>query len=196
MKDGFVNGTWSSLPGRYSVSSGYKWLMGQQQPVHWYPLIWNRTLIPRHGFIGWLVVQERLMTKDRLLAFGIITDVACALCSIQNESYHHLFSECIFSTHCWDLFNEWIGIQIPKARVVDWFLKWRCNSLMKKQIIGAAIVALWYHIWHARNIARLEARVMAPRYILSQVKHDIKGRCQERKWTMKISHLPWEPVYA
>ncbi|XP_074292177.1 uncharacterized protein LOC141619041 [Silene latifolia] len=113
---------------------------------------------------------------DRLFTFGITNDMACAICSSQTETHQHLFSEYTFSTHCWDLLNAWIGIQIPKAKVVDWFLKWRCNSLMKKQIIGAAIVARWYHIWNARNIARIESRMLAPRYILRQVKHDIKGR--------------------
>ncbi|XP_074282830.1 uncharacterized protein LOC141607377 [Silene latifolia] len=195
MKGGFAAGT-CLLPDKYQVSSGYNWLMGQHQHVPWYPLIWNRTLLPRHAFIGWLIVQGRLMTRDKLFKFGITTDQACAICFSQNENHQHLFSDCTYSTLCWDLLNEWLGLSIPKTRVVDWYITWRCPSLMKKQIVGAAIVALWYHIWHARNIARIEARVLAPRYILRQVKQDIQGRCQERKWTLKLTKLPWEPVYV
>ncbi|XP_074300723.1 uncharacterized protein LOC141632032 [Silene latifolia] len=196
MKDGFATETWAVLPGSYLVSNGYKWLMGQQHHVTWYPLIWNKTMLPRHAFIGWLIVQGRLMTRDRLFKFGITTDMVCAICSSHNETHQHLFSDCTYSTLCWDLLNGWLGLSIPKTRVVDWFITWRCPLLMKKQIIGAAIVALWYHIWTARNIARIEARVLAPRYILRQVKQDIQGRCQERKWTLKMTKLLWEPVYV
>ncbi|XP_074306260.1 uncharacterized protein LOC141641499 [Silene latifolia] len=195
MKPGFVTGTWAVFPGSYSVSNGYRWLLGQQHPVTWYPLIWNKTLVPRHAFVGWLIVQGRLMTRDRLFRFGITTDMACAICSLQNETHQHLFSDCTYCTRCWDLLNEWLGMSIPKTSVVDWYTAWRCPSLMKKQIIGAAIVALWYHIWNARNIARIEDRVLAPRFLLRKVKQDIQGRCQERKWSLKMTKLPWEPAY-
>ncbi|XP_074292958.1 uncharacterized protein LOC141619835 [Silene latifolia] len=152
-------------------------------------------MVPRHAFVGWLIVQGRLMTRDRLFRFGITTDMACAICSLQNETHQHLFSYCTYCTRCWDLLNEWLGMSISKTSVVDWFTAWRCPSLMKKQIIGAAIVALWYHIWNARNIARIEDRVLAPRFLLRKVKQDIQGRCQERKWSLKMTKLPWEPVY-
>ncbi|XP_074288080.1 uncharacterized protein LOC141613238 [Silene latifolia] len=195
MKYGFTNGQWSATQGEYQVSSGYQWLMGQQQAVQWYPMVWSRTIIPRHAFIGWLVMQERLITRDRLLSFGVITEAECVICSNQTETHAHLIYECMFSRQCWDLLSGWFGISFSRSNVVDWFLKWRCPSLMKKQIVGAAMVALWYHIWNARNITRLEAKVMTPRYILMQVKHDIQLRCRERRWTLKAMKLPWEPSF-
>ncbi|XP_074300984.1 uncharacterized protein LOC141632329 [Silene latifolia] len=100
MKAGYVNGNWSANNGVYSVSSGYKWLLGQQNKVPWLSLVWNKTSIPKHSFIGWLAIQERLLTKDRLLKFGVISDGLCFLYHHYLETHQHLLYDCHFSQQC------------------------------------------------------------------------------------------------
>ncbi|XP_074304878.1 uncharacterized protein LOC141639720 [Silene latifolia] len=180
LKPGFLNGQWIDNKGVYSVSSGYKWLCGQQSKVKWCPLIWNQTIIPKHSFISWLVVQERLMTRERLLNFGIITDVSCFFCHSHLETHQHLLYDCQFSKLCWALLCGWLEIDLPSAGLIDWCLNWRCKSLMKKQIVYAAIVAVWYHIWNARNVCRLEAMLITLAALITKVKLDITRRCKDR----------------
>ncbi|XP_074288554.1 uncharacterized protein LOC141613708 [Silene latifolia] len=195
MKPGYLNGKWIDNNGNYSVSSGYKWLCGQQSKVTWCPVIWTQTSIPKHSFIGWLVVQERLMTRERLLNFGFITDGACLFRQSHLETHQHLMYECKFSQLCWDLIRGWLEIDFPTPGLVAWCLNWRCKSLMKKQIVFTAIVAAWYHLWHAKNVCRLEAVLITPSVLLKQVKQDVCRRCKDRVWSLKAHKLPWEPTY-
>ncbi|GAB2295977.1 hypothetical protein Dimus_030123, partial [Dionaea muscipula] len=57
--------------GRYSPRVAYGILRGTCCRVPWWPLVWNSATPPRLGFILWLVLHERIRTKDRLLRMGI-----------------------------------------------------------------------------------------------------------------------------
>ncbi|XP_074308232.1 uncharacterized protein LOC141643100 [Silene latifolia] len=168
LKTGFVNSSWDNQ-GQYSVSNGYAWLQGDQQKVTWSPLVWNRMNVPKHSFIVWLAVQRRLMTKDRLLKFGIITDAVCDMCLAHQEDHHHLLYGCLFSAQCWNLFRDWLNINMPLVGVLEWGLHWRCRSLLKKQVILAAMAALVYHIWTIRNKCRMELQLPRPCRVLADV---------------------------
>lgn len=65
--------------------------------VAWAIGIWNRMSFPKHRFIAWLGIQNRLRTKDILLHFGVCPDNLCCLCGIEVETHIHLFFECEFS---------------------------------------------------------------------------------------------------
>ncbi|XP_074288609.1 uncharacterized protein LOC141613766 [Silene latifolia] len=122
VKLGFSNGIWTCTQGEYNVASGYKWLMGQQQPVLWYPLIWSKTIIPKHAFIGWLIVQERLLTKDRLLKFGVFNDGLCEFCQDQLEDHRHLLIEAKVPCPRWIIQKVKYDIQ-ARCRDRAWALK-------------------------------------------------------------------------
>ncbi|XP_074314393.1 uncharacterized protein LOC141649604 [Silene latifolia] len=86
-KPAYSNGKWGTNVGVYNVAAGYSWLQGSIPKVPWYPIIWNRLNLPKHSLIGWLAIQSRLLTKDRLVRFGIITDGACDMCLDQPEDH-------------------------------------------------------------------------------------------------------------
>ncbi|XP_074301545.1 uncharacterized protein LOC141632944 [Silene latifolia] len=109
------------------------------------------------------------MTKDRLLKFGIIADSVCDICLAHQEDHHHLLYSCPFSAQCWDLFKTWLNINMPLAGVLEWGLKWRCRSLLKKQVVLAAMAALVYHIWIVRNKCRIEFQIPRPCRVLADV---------------------------
>ncbi|XP_074288645.1 uncharacterized protein LOC141613800 [Silene latifolia] len=170
LKYGYSNGTWQTNHSEYTVSQGYKWLTGPQTKVAWWPLIWSRVNYPKHSFIGWLAIQDKLLTKDRLLKFGVLQDEKCELCLDHIKDHQHLLYTCPFSAKCLVIFKSCLGVPFPTAEVLDWIVKCRCKSLMKKKIIFTAMLALVYHIWTARNICRLECRVQRPERIIEMVK--------------------------
>ncbi|XP_074305781.1 uncharacterized protein LOC141641002 [Silene latifolia] len=98
LKDGFYAGEWTEHHG-YSVAHGYHWLQGPKDKVSWCPLIWNKLNLPKHSFIGWLAVQHRLLTKDRLMQFGIITDGLCDLCMAHPETHQHWRCRSLMKKH-------------------------------------------------------------------------------------------------
>ncbi|XP_074298095.1 uncharacterized protein LOC141628911 [Silene latifolia] len=117
-KSAYLMNHWNGTLGNYTIAVGYKWLQGERARVVWFPLIWNRINVPKHLFVGWLAVQGRLLTKERMFNFGFNEDRLCDLCGIQYEDHEHLFYGCAFSRRCWILTGDWLGIQFPSSRLV------------------------------------------------------------------------------
>lgn len=64
--------------------------------MSWSEAIWHSLAIKKCLFIFWLVVQKRLITRDRLISFGLDLNPECLLCGTSNETHVHLFEECPF----------------------------------------------------------------------------------------------------
>nr|KAJ0197604.1 hypothetical protein LSAT_V11C700342430 [Lactuca sativa] len=56
------------------------------QKVPWVHLVWFKQHIPRHSFILWLAIQERLMTQDRMRFWDKNKNLKCTLCNLQSVS--------------------------------------------------------------------------------------------------------------
>ncbi|XP_056685981.1 uncharacterized protein [Spinacia oleracea] len=85
---------------RYSIKEMYSDLSDSQPKVHWHNQVWNRISVPKHGFILWLYMLNRLNTKARLFRVGVCMDNLCAICGANEETILHLFYKCKFSTNC------------------------------------------------------------------------------------------------
>ncbi|XP_074305951.1 uncharacterized protein LOC141641179 [Silene latifolia] len=192
-KPAYCTGKWSTNTGRYNVSVGYSWLQGDQTKVSWYPVIWNMLNLPKHSFIGWLAIQCRLMTKDRLIRFGIINEGTCDMCMAQPEDHTHLLYSCRFSASCWNMLAAWLGVVFPSTWILDWCCLWRCRSLMKKKLVITAVLAMVYQIWMAQNICRLESKLLHPSYVVNNVQAMVKRRGHDWKWTSKYERMQWTP---
>ena len=46
-------------------------------------------MVPKHAFIAWMVVFNRLPTKDRMNKWGIELECCCSLCKQVEESRDH-----------------------------------------------------------------------------------------------------------
>uniref|UniRef100_A0A803PTY7 Reverse transcriptase domain-containing protein n=1 Tax=Cannabis sativa TaxID=3483 RepID=A0A803PTY7_CANSA len=55
---------------------------------------------PKHSFISWIVVQDRLKTRDRLKRMGIVNEDTCTLCGQVTETCAHLFFDCPVAKSC------------------------------------------------------------------------------------------------
>ncbi|XP_074313789.1 uncharacterized protein LOC141648982 [Silene latifolia] len=137
----------------YSIKLGYSWLVDEGLDKAWHPWIANKFMIPRHGFILWLVAHKRLLTRDRLMRMGVTQTNICFLCGTDAESVEHLFFQCDFSKRCKALLSEWLQMDIPEQQVLDWWIKYRNRSLIVKKIVVAAVITLIYGIWRCRNQA-------------------------------------------
>lgn len=77
------------------------------------------------------------------------------LCSLSVESHKHLFFECKFAKKCLIMVQDWLGtcqtqIWLPRM------LKFLSNSKIpqfQRRVISAALCALAYAVWWARNEA-------------------------------------------
>ncbi|GJZ97460.1 RNA-directed DNA polymerase, eukaryota, reverse transcriptase zinc-binding domain protein [Tanacetum coccineum] len=90
--------------GKFSISVAWSELLVSKPKVLWYKLVWFSQNIPRHAFIFWLAIQQRLKTQDRIEVWQGSQDVKCSLCEYGVESQSHLFFECRYSLEVWRFF--------------------------------------------------------------------------------------------
>ncbi|XP_074296858.1 uncharacterized protein LOC141627515 [Silene latifolia] len=122
-----------------------------------------------------MYARVTLLTKQRLLKYGVMCDGLCCICASSQETQDRLFFDCQFSLQCLQLVSQWLGLQWPVSSLAD-LLNWRCKSLLKKQVMMASIASLVYHIWLSRNKARHEGSVPRPGVVLHQVQDMVKYR--------------------
>ncbi|XP_074297782.1 uncharacterized protein LOC141628554 [Silene latifolia] len=159
-KPAYCHGKWST----YNVYVGYAWLQGNIPKVPWYPIIWNILNLPKHSIIGWLAIQCRLLTKDRLLRFGIITNAYCDMCLDHPKDHSHMLYGCRFSACWWKLSAAWLDVPLPSTE-----------------------------IWTARRICRVESKLIHPTYAVKNVIEMVKSRGMQWKWTSKYQYMHWAP---
>ncbi|PWA35316.1 RNA-directed DNA polymerase, eukaryota, Reverse transcriptase zinc-binding domain protein [Artemisia annua] len=66
--------------GDFSVKGATTDLCNNNSKVHWWKLVWFSQCIPKHSFILWLAIQDRLSTQEKLMKWGIYTVNRCPLC--------------------------------------------------------------------------------------------------------------------
>ncbi|XP_074313761.1 uncharacterized protein LOC141648954 [Silene latifolia] len=106
-KEFLFQSDWSRSGQSYTIGKGYKWLMPEKEQVRWFPWINQRWMLPKHSFCNWLIVQQRLLTQDRLVKMHIRSQNYCYLCGVQEESHAHLFFDCVYSRKCRVLVSYW-----------------------------------------------------------------------------------------
>ena len=94
------NERWKITGEKYKTAEVWSVIRLKKEKVTWHKLVWSTSNVPKHAFISWLAVLNRLPTKDRLRAWGIDMDGSCAFCNEQ-ETCDHLFFGCSFTKELW-----------------------------------------------------------------------------------------------
>ncbi|VFQ92361.1 unnamed protein product [Cuscuta campestris] len=135
----------------YTVKEGYKWLAGNQSRVEWAELVWNKTSVPKHQFIAWLIWRGRLLTKDRLSGFLPI-DPTCIMCTKEKETVDHLFCSCPFAVDIFLNVSGFIQFDLTSCSIAELGQKPKEGKNKKDRCFIAACIAICcYYIWKARN---------------------------------------------
>ena len=67
--------------------------------------LWKSKCNSKHKFFAWLVLHDRVNTKDMLIRrhWNVTNNHDCILCRAGSyEDWRHLFFNCVFSTHIWN----------------------------------------------------------------------------------------------
>lgn len=65
--------------GEFTVKSALRGLMKPEQQMSWTKIVWLPSNLPRHSFIIWLALHNRLMTREKLFDWGVANSNVCAL---------------------------------------------------------------------------------------------------------------------
>ena len=180
---------------KYTITRGCR-ILGENSGlrVQWCSMIWSRLVIPKHRFIGWLVMQNRLQTRGKLYQIGVISDDTCLLCGCDIETVSHLFFECSYSDKCMQKVKaklDWHYNGKQLEEILRWFKHENFNR-MKKQVIQSLLLACIYHIWRVRNDALWSEKVWTVDNTVNRIVKDFQLRLKivmpkkaakvDRKW--------------
>ncbi|XP_050207779.1 uncharacterized protein LOC126657173 [Mercurialis annua] len=145
-----------SKSGSFSVNSLWRNLNPSLPKVPWASLVWFSGSIPRHSFILWLCLKKRLLTKDKLMAWNVVSSDSCSLCGSHPENLEHLFFACGYSQNIWSNVLFILGLNrhsFSWNREVSFFIKRSAGKSLVSKIRKLWFSAAVYFIWKARNDA-------------------------------------------
>ncbi|XP_056690351.1 uncharacterized protein [Spinacia oleracea] len=162
----------------YSVKDVYKKLTGQKPLVHWDHMVWNRLNTPKHKFICWMAVQDRLQTTARLARIGVCSSPNCLLCDQQEEVHDHLFFSCPYSKKCIEEIKGWVGLhtthcglQILISRIGN-----SHQTKFRRQVWCAALAATVYSVWRSRNGSLWDKFIPTVQNTVNRIKQIVRDR--------------------
>lgn len=137
----------------YSIHDVYKKMIEVHPAVPWHGFVWSRINVPKHRFLWWLMMLDRLNTADRLNNVGVIDDPACLLCGNERETHNHLFFSCPFSKVVIRSCVRWLNLSCQDRSIQGLILMVNNSGGYKfrRQVKSVVICATAYQIWWARN---------------------------------------------
>lgn len=93
-----------------------------------------------------------MVTRDRLIAWGLQVPSVCILCNASDENRQHLFFDCPYSSTVWSFFCNRLHLSPPP--LFEDGLRWLKDPIGDKNlvlIIRLLFQASIYHIWMERN---------------------------------------------
>ncbi|GJY13625.1 RNA-directed DNA polymerase, eukaryota, reverse transcriptase zinc-binding domain protein [Tanacetum coccineum] len=163
MKDKLV---WRSRSGKesmFSVSQAYDELKGREEEVKWANLIWFSQNIPKHSFILWMAILNKLSTQDKIRGWGSYDMMVCSLCNQDADSHQHPFFKCQYADKFWSMAKSKLGINSTDMEwneFICYASKLYNGNSIQSVIRRLGIAACVYLLWQERNgrIFRSEKR--------------------------------------
>ena len=155
----------------------YDYFRQKTTKLVWPKMVWHKSITPKHSFMLWLGLKDRLLTKDKLQ--GIIEDQICPMCRTEAETVNHLFFQCSVGGQIWNHIKNWLGIsramQTIKA-AVKWMIKEARGTGPQAKAKRIGLACTVYHLWEARNQKLFEGKVKSPEAIIRRIQTQVQ-RC-------------------
>lgn len=144
--------SWFYIWGSFTFTSkqAYQQLLSFRGAAPIFKWIWKSSCQPKHKVFFWLLIQDRLSTRNLLnRKHMFLPSYDCVLCTMGiEETMDHLFLECSFARECWGL----IGLTvISSPDPLQRFESFR-NQIANKFFMEIIIIMCW-SIWSVRNDA-------------------------------------------
>ncbi|XP_071696405.1 uncharacterized protein [Rutidosis leptorrhynchoides] len=122
--------------------------------VGWHHVVWFRYMEPKHAFILWLVMLNRLNTQDRIQKWLPNQVLKCSLCEKVSDYVEHLFFKCDYSMEVWCSLKSKLvfkGLQNQVKDTVQALAQYPYSNNIWCILNRAVLAAFIYFIWHERN---------------------------------------------
>lgn len=145
------NDTWSYIWGAttFKAKNYYEFCFRNIEVHAAYNWLWSSKSIPKHKVFGWLLMSDRLNTRNMLKRrhYNIGSNLDYLLCgSHTEETVEHLFFHCTFSTECWSI----VDIQWSTHNHRLKLLEEAKETWTRPMFMDVFLVAAW-SLWKERN---------------------------------------------
>lgn len=134
----------------FSVNSLYKKKVMDQVSIP-YKFLWKSKLPQKIKIFIWLVVRNKILTKDNLKKRNCNGSLECCFCGV-DESIDHLFFHCLIARYMWRVIQVALNlVEIPKS------ISNLCDNWLSKpkdkiaNLILFSCGAMFWAIWRTRN---------------------------------------------
>ncbi|XP_021715612.1 uncharacterized protein LOC110683526 [Chenopodium quinoa] len=187
LKEGFEQNNW--MNGTYRIFECYKWLQGDGTKVDWCKWVWNNFNIPKHSFILWLAMHDRLRPREKLLKYDVCAEDSLLLCGANIEDRQHLFFNCTYSQECLMRIAHWLHIPNQNVCIDEVWKDWlrAVKDKVQQKVVLAVLACVVYHIWFARNTAFWQKAVIHPSNLckgIGRVSMDRVKQLINKKWNI------------
>ena len=139
---------------KYATSIVWKDVRDDGNGVNWKNLVWYSHSIPKHAFILWLAVKQKLCTQDKLQKWYPNRQFECSLCKNEMDTHDHLFFKCDYAKMIWEKICKMAEIQDTGnswEETVNKMSSYNNNRSVWVIIKKICLAATVYFIWHERN---------------------------------------------
>lgn len=189
--------------GTFSASEIWKALHPYPTEVFWHEVVWFAGRVPKHAFVTWVAARDRMVTRDKLMGWGLTVPANCVLCTGHDESRQHLFFDCSYSAHVWSYFMSRLQVAPPQG--FEAMLSWlKAPSRDKNVVLIVRFIfqAVLYLIWKERNQRVHTAVEKPPGTLIADIQQLIRLRLDpiSRRQVTPLGQLSvlatWMSVFA
>ncbi|GKV34604.1 hypothetical protein SLEP1_g42967 [Rubroshorea leprosula] len=167
-----------SRSGTFNTGSTWHWLRERQDKVPWHRLVWFSQSIPKHSFISWLAIHDRLTTRARQKKWAANINDTCLFCNSEAETSAHLFFKCSYTKQVWHKLCEMVGI--PFTDTWQELLAWMGKKVRRKSLYTILIKLSWTtavsHIWRERNRRVHQQSFHSMEKIVQDIQFDVRNK--------------------
>ncbi|XP_071694714.1 uncharacterized protein [Rutidosis leptorrhynchoides] len=183
---------WKDFDGnfvQFTSKSAWETLRSHAPQVRWYHVIWFSKCIPRHAFIAWLLMNEKLKTHDKMRAWDLNGSnngpLVCSLCKLQQDSHDHLFFECMYSNQVWHMIKRYItipGISDKWKIIVERLIPFAQRKVARVMVTKILFSATVYYIWLERNSRLFKGEARDPKKLVDIIHGTVRLKLMSVKF--------------
>lgn len=132
----------------FTVSKAYRSIIGSRMVHPVFLWIWKSKGQMKHKVFFWLLLKDRVNTRDMLRRRNMHLDTyTCELCILQRiETTTHLVLKCNFAKACWQL----IGVSVITTRPMKQIFT-QIQQQLQVPFFMEIIITMSWSIWAIRN---------------------------------------------
>jgi hypothetical protein len=165
---GEIRWRWTA-DGRYSSKSAYEMQFRGTYCTFNTKAIWWVKAEEKHRLFVWLLVQNKILTVDRLQVRNWSCDPICRLCDQEPETAQRLCLHCVYAQEVWHLVSGWSKAGGIWLSVED--RRWK-----HARLLAALLIYTCWNLWKERNRRVFEGVSQPPARILALIKDEVQVR--------------------